>query len=302
METQTQQNNNGSTTLKVIIGVLILALIALGTWTYRMQSANEGTVESMTTEKAAMQQELADLRAEYDVEIAKGTELSDELIEARDRIIVMQKQISNLEPNVAALKNLRKELGILKNEREALRTRITMLEKDNEMLVKKNDSTNTVLNDELANSALKSSRIDSLNNTVASDRSKAGLLIPTNFTLKGMIIRNSGKEIENDKARRVDDLKVCFTLPTNAFAKTGVSSFYLQVISPDNNVLGLKKVVQLDTESLTYSKIVQFNYKGSELDICELVGANEDEIVKGNYRVNLYNGNKRVSSSELSLR
>jgi hypothetical protein len=301
METQLNQNN-GSTTLKVIIGVLILALIALGTWTYSMQNTNEDTVENMTGEKTEIQNELAALRAEYDVEIAKGTELSDELIEARDRIIVMQKQISTLEPNVAALKNLRKELGIVKNERETLRNRVTMLERENEKLVKVNDSTNQVLSSELASSAVKSSKIDSLNTTSQSDRAKAALLIPTNFTLKGMIIRNSGKEIENDKARRVDDLKVCFTLPTNSFSKTGASSFYLQVINPDNNVLGLKKKVQLDNESLTYSKIVQFNYKGTELDICELVGAAEDDIVKGTYRVNLYNGNKRVSSSELSLR
>lgn len=302
METQSQQSNNGSNTLKIIIGALILALIALGAWTYSLQSANEVTVETMTNEKTEIQNELAMLRSDYDTEIAKGNELSDELIEARDRIIEMQKQISTLEPNVAALKNVRRELGILKNERETLRARVAMLEKDNAKLVVKVDSTNQVLSNEMANSAMKSSRIDSLSTTVRSDREKAGLLIPTNFSLKGMIIRSSGKEIENDKARRVDDLKVCFTLPTNAFAKTGVSSFYLQVINPDNNVLGLKKKVQLDSESLTYSKIVQFNYKGAELDICELVGADEDEIIKGNYRVNLYNGNKRVSSSELSLR
>ncbi|MDP5101662.1 MAG: hypothetical protein NWQ09_10065 [Nonlabens sp.] len=302
METQSQQSNNGSNTLKIIIGALILALIALGAWTYSLQSANEGTVETMTNEKTEIQNELAMLRSDYDTEIAKGNELSDELIEARDRIIEMQKQISTLEPNVAALKNVRRELGVLKNERETLRARVAMLEKDNARLVVQVDSSNQVIISEKEYSKLVASKVDSLNTTVTSDRAKAGLLIPTNFSLKGMIIRSSGKEIENDKARRVDDLKVCFTLPTNAFAKTGVSSFYLQVINPDNNVLGLKKKVQLDSESLTYSKIVQFNYKGAELDICELVGADEDEIIKGNYRVNLYNGNKRVSSSELSLR
>lgn len=302
METQSQQSNNGSNTLKIIIGALILALIALGAWTYSLQSANEGTVETMTNEKIEIQNKLAMLRSDYDTEIAKGNELSDELIEARDRIIEMQKQISTLEPNVAALKNVRRELGVLKNERETLRARVAMLEKDNARLVVQVDSSNQVIISEKEYSKLVASKVDSLNTTVRSDREKAGLLIPTNFSLKGMIIRSSGKEIENDKARRVDDLKVCFTLPTNAFAKTGVSSFYLQVINPDNNVLGLKKKVQLDSESLTYSKIVQFNYKGAELDICELVGADEDEIIKGNYRVNLYNGNKRVSSSELSLR
>lgn len=302
METTTNQNNNGTTTLKVIIGALILALLGLGAWTYSMQKESDTTVTSLTTEKDGIATELDALRAEYQTEINKGSELTEELIAARDRIDELRKQVSTLEPNVAALKNLRVELGKIKNEREVLRTRIAMLEQDNEMLVKKNDSTTQVLSTELAASAEKSSQIENLSTNLASDREKAALLIPTNFSLKGMIIRSSGKEIENDKARRVDDLKVCFTLPTNAFAKTGTSSFYLQVINPENNVLGAKKTIQLGDESLTYSKIIQYNYKGTELDICELVGANEDNIVKGNYRVNLWNGNKRVSSSELALR
>ncbi len=302
METRSQQSNDGSKTLKIIIAALILALIGLGAWTYSMQSDNKETVETMSIEKTEIQEELAILRADYDAEIAKGSELNEEIIAARDRIIAMEKEIKTLEPNVAILKNLRRELGVIKNEREVLRTRIALLEKENQKLIKVNDSTNQVLTSELENSAKKSGRIDSLTTTVKSDRKKAGLLIPTNFSLRGMILRKSGKEIENDKARRVDDLKVCFTLPTNAFAKTGASSFYLQVINPDNNVVGLKKTVQLDNEKLTYSKIVQFLYKGTELDICELVGADEDDIIKGTYRVNLYNGNKRVSSSELSLR
>lgn len=302
METTTQNNNNGSTALKVVIVALLLALIGLGTYTYRMQNENTATVDTMTTERDEITKQLASLEADYTAEIEKGTELSDELIAARDRINALQNQLKNQELTEGTLKKLHIELGKVKNEREVLLTKIAQLEKDNEYLVKENDSTKQILSTEIATSALKSSRIDSLNNTVQSDRAKAAVLMPTNFSLKGLIIRNSGKEIENDKARRVDDLKVCFTLPTNAFAKTGVSSFYLQVINPENNVIGSKKTVQLDGEKLTYSKIVQFNYKGTELDICELVGADEDEIVKGNYRVSLYNGSKRVSSSELSLR
>lgn len=44
-----------------------------------------------------------------------------------------------------------------------------------------------------------------------------------------------------------------------------------------------------------------FNYKVTEQDSCELLGADEKEIEKGDYRVNLYNDSRRVSIFELSL-
>ncbi|MEP6279746.1 MAG: hypothetical protein ABJ075_11965, partial [Nonlabens ulvanivorans] len=142
------------------------------------------------------------------------------------------------------------------------------------------------------------STIENMNANMA----RAAALIPTNFEPVGIIVRNSGKQIENDRARRVDDIKVCFTLPENPVAVTGVTSFYLQVINPDNNVLGLNKKQVFDGQELTYSKVIQFNYKGKELDMCDVVGANEDDIIKGRYRVNLYNGPIRVSSNEITLR
>ena len=132
--------------------------------------------------------------------------------------------------------------------------------------------------------------------------SRAATLVPTNFTTQGVIIRRSGKQIENDKARRVDDLKVCFTLPQNPLAQDGVTEFYLQVINPENNVIGSKAQQQFDGQSLTYSKLVKFNYQNKELDICELINAGEDEITSGRYRINLYNGPVRISSSEITLR
>jgi hypothetical protein len=115
-------------------------------------------------------------------------------------------------------------------------------------------------------------------------------------------VRRSGKQIVNDRASRVDDLKICFTLPENALAKKGVNYFYLQVISPENNVMGAAKTVNFDSQTLTYSKIVEFNYEGKELNICELLYADVEKITKGAYRVNLFNGPIRVGNSEIIFR
>ncbi|MGJ8683070.1 MAG: hypothetical protein ACSHWW_00505 [Nonlabens sp.] len=291
----TQKDNR---LLKILLGIAVLLLIALGTYAYKAHHKNEAITTQLEVEKTEIEKELDNISKEYRIEIEKGTALTGDLELAKERITRLKDSVSRLEPNVAILARLRRELVKIKDEREVLAARIYVLEVENQELVRVKDSTLQVLNEEIISSTEKTVQIDNLNENMA----RAATLLPTNFNAKGVIIRSSGKEIENDRARRVDDLKVCFTLPQNALATTGVQSFYLQVVNPDNNVLGLKKKQQFEDQELTYSKVVSFNYKGKELDICELVQANEDDIIKGTYRINLYNGGIRVSSSELVLR
>ncbi|WP_405369951.1 hypothetical protein [Nonlabens sp. Asnod2-A12] len=283
---------------KVLLAVLLLVLIGLGVWSYSTYQENEGIKVALKDEKAQIQKELENISTEYSIEIDKGNALNADLVDARDRITRLVDSVGKLETDVRVLSRMRAELSNIRKERDLLQDRIHTLEIVNQNLSKVNDSTLSALNSEILKNQDQNSTIENMNANMA----RAAALVPTNFEPVGIIVRSSGKQIENDRARRVDDIKVCFTLPENPLASTGVTSFYLQVINPDNNVLGLNKKQVFDGQELTYSKIVQFNYKGKELDLCEVVDANEDNIIKGRYRVNLYNGPIRVSSNEITLR
>ena len=284
--------------LKVLLGIFILSLLGLGVWSYNTYQENEGIKIALNDEKAQIQKELDNISSEYSMEIEKGNALSADLTDARDRIIRLVDSVSKLKTDLKVISILRRELSNIKKDRELLQDRINTLEVVNQNLALENENTLAALNTEIIKSQNQNSTIANLN----SNMSRAAALIPVNFTPVGVIVRNSGKQIENDKARRVDDIKVCFTLPENPLATVGVTSFYLQVINPENNVLGVNKTEEFDGQKLTYSKVIQFNYKGKELDLCEVVGLNEDNIVEGRYRINLYNGPIRVSSSEMTLR
>ncbi|WP_298953674.1 hypothetical protein [uncultured Nonlabens sp.] len=283
---------------KILLAVLLLALIGLGGWSYSNYQENEGIKVALNDEKAQIQKELENISTEYDLEIEKGNALNADLVDARDRIARLVDSVGKLETDVRVLSRMRAELSNIRKERDLLQDRIHTLEIVNQNLAMVNDSTLSALNSEILKNQDQNSTIENMN----ADMARAAALIPTNFKPVGIIVRSSGKQIENDRARRVDDIKVCFTLPENPLASTGVTSFYLQVINPENNVLGLNKKQMFDGQELTYSKVIQFNYKGKELDICDVLGADEDNIVKGNYRINLYNGPIRVSSNEITLR
>jgi hypothetical protein len=284
--------------LMVLLAILLIGLIGLGVWSYKTYQENEGIKTELNDEKAQIQKELENIEADYTLEIDKGNALSSELINARDRITKLVDSVSKLKTDVKVISILRKELGTIKKQRNLLQDRINTLEVVNENLSIENENTLAALNNEILKSQDQNSTIDNLNSNMA----RAATLIPTNFIPVGVIIRNSGKQIENDRASRVDDIKVCFTLPENSLATAGVTMFHLQVINPENNVLGENKTENFDGQKLTYSKVVKFNYQGKELDVCELVNANEDLIIKGRYRINLFNGPIRVSSNEITLR
>jgi len=284
--------------LKIIFGVVILLFILLAYWSYTTYQENENIKANLTTEKERIEEELKNISIEYTSEIEKGNMLSNDLIDARERIIKLRDSVINLEGSVAVMSRLRKELSKIKNERLELTAKISKLEESNKYLVRISDSTLAALNIEMIKSELKEETVNQLTENVK----QAATLIPTNFKMDGVIVRRSGKQIINDRASRVDDLKVCFTLPENALADKGVNSFYLQVINPENNVMGSAKTVSFESKVLTYSKIVEFNYEGKELDICELLDADIEKIVKGTYRVNLFNGPIRVGSNELVFR
>jgi Ca2+/Na+ antiporter len=287
---------------KVLVVILILLLTALAIWSYSTFNENEDIKEAITEEKNEIKKELENISADYSLQIEKGTVLSNDLEDARMRITRLVDSVNNLKgdakQNVRLLSSLRKELIQIKKERDELQNRVATLLTENSNLTRVNDSTLQVLNAEMIKSTSQKEKIKTLND----DMSRAAALIPVNFETTPLIIRGSGKQIENDRASRVDALNTCFTLPKNTLAQNGVSSYYLQIVNPLNNVMGAGKKVQFPDQELSYSKIVQFNYKGEELKICELVELLKEDRESGTYRINLYKDAIRIASQELVLR
>ena len=283
---------------KVLVVVLILMLAALAVWSYSTFNENEDIMEALTDEKMEIQTELDNISTEYAKELEKGTLLSNDLEDARERINRLVDSVDRLEGSVELLAKLRREFAKIKVERDELREELAVLKNENAQLVAKNDSTLQILNTEVITSLKKSDSINMLNDNM----NKAAVLMPVNFETKSYIVRSSGRQVENDRARRVDALNTCFTLPNNTLADQGVQTLYLQIINPENNVVGAKKKIKFGDQELTFSKEVQFNYRGKELKICELVDLPKEMRESGNYRINLFRDSTRLATQVVELR
>lgn len=293
--------DSNPTKFKVFIGLLIVLLFALGAYTYHLFSENQDSKNSITTletEKKDMEAELEELIANYDVVIESNEFKDKELVAAKERIEVLLADVKNAKLNEGLLKRYRAEIQILKQERVVLFKRADSLARENITLQVQIDSTNVMLTDTYK-------VVDSMStrNSMLSETVKMGALVKaTNLKSEGVIVRSSGKIVETQRASRADKIRACFTLAPNDIAEAGDKVLYVQVINPENNILGHKANITNGDGLLTYSSTVKVFYEKGALDVCSLIDASEDDLVKGRYVINVFEGTRLLLTNTLELK
>lgn len=292
----TEENNSNK--FKIIVGILTILLIALGVYTFTLYNDSKEIETILTEEKNDIEVELKELIANYD-EVIQDNEIKDKnLLEARERIVVLLDSVKDSKANVALLKRYKSEIRKLKNERVLLFKRADSLIASNVLLVAERDNTYIELDKSIK-------AVDSVTqeNTRLIDKIKVGAVINAmDLFASAVIVRNSGKIVDTRRARRADKIRACFTLAPNALAEKGDRILYVQVINPKNNLLGERLELQFENGILDYSASTKVFYENEELDVCSMIDAKEEDLVKGTYTVNVFDGSNLVATTKMTLK
>ncbi|MFC5047928.1 hypothetical protein ACFSTE_00780 [Aquimarina hainanensis] len=292
----TNQNNN--LTLKILIGVLGGLLLILGIFTYKFYNEEKRNKAILQQEKDLIESELGELITKYDNAIALNEVMDDHLLKAKERIVVLLDSVKDNEANLALISRYRREVGKLKKERERLFKLADSLTAANTQLATDLDSTSTALNERI----ILADSLQSQNTKLAEIVERGSTLTAANIKVEGVKVRNSGKIVSTSRASRAEKVRVCFTLAPNKLSKKGDKDLFVQVINPQNNLIGDKISVNFDDAVLTYSGKNKVFYENSALDVCILVDTAEGEITEGNYVVNLFSGPKMIANTKFELR
>ena len=126
------RNNNA---LKILIGILFLLLLGMGGYTYKFYHELSASKVALSEEKELLKEELSDLLTNYNSEIETNKLLTSELKEARSRIQNLLYRLEQSNSTQSTLQNYRRELAILRDERDALRKKADSLLLENALLV-----------------------------------------------------------------------------------------------------------------------------------------------------------------------
>tara|TARA_R110002072_G_scaffold174802_13_gene330489 strand:+ start:15794 stop:16675 length:882 start_codon:yes stop_codon:yes gene_type:complete len=289
---------NRNSKLKWLIGILAVLLIALTVFTIKLYLDNQQNTTNLEIQKMDIEEELEELLVNYNIAIEENQTKDRELIEARDRIEQLLDSVKGAQVNVDLIRRYRIEIGQLKSEKEALFKRVDSLQSVAEILRTERDSTSVALDQ----SVKKVDSISLQNEALAQVVAIGSALKVSRLKGEGVIMRNSGKIVETDRSRRADKVRACFTLNANEIAESGDKLLFIQVINPENNVLGEKSVVNFEDKILTYSATSNVFYDKEELDVCVLVNTTEEDMVPGTYYINVFDGPRLVANSSIDLR
>jgi cell division protein FtsB len=292
----TQSNNNNRA--KILIGLLVVLLVSLAGYTYTLIQQNKETVLFLEADKAEVQKELEALVVSYN-EILQDNKLKDkDLIAARDRVIVLLDSVKDYKANLSIITRYKAQVRGLKNERVQLFKRADSLLVVTQRLAIEKDSTTAVL--------IKTIKvIDSVttaNTQLFNSLEKGALIGISNLDATAIIVRKGGKIKETKRASRADKIRVCYTIAPNTLAQAGDRVLYVQVINPDNNIIGDKSNITFGQDLLTYSKSEIVFYENKALDVCAIVGTAGQDVLKGLYTINIFDAQRQIGSTTLMLK
>ena len=284
--------------------VIIMSILLIGSFVYIFRFADDTktlvtTVKKVKTEKELVTEKLQKLKATYEEAISKKTAMSAQLIIERDKIdkLLTVLKSSNVDPKVFAdikaqsisLESSTKEL-IAKNEEaftaksspETIKIRIDSVVATKKEIIKSNKTLTTQFTELKKNVVL------------------ASKLAVVNLAVKSFKVRDSGKEVETEKASRTEELKITFTIPENILAKAEPKIYNIQVIDSKNNVLGEKKTETYGEKTLTYSFAKTIDYQNKTVDVLENFMV--ENLEEGDFLVNVFYQGELVSKTTITLK
>ncbi len=293
------ENQKSNSNLKAVIAILAVLLIGSLVYIFKMTSDAKSLQTELTktsSDKESVMKDLEALKATYDAAIAENTSMSDELIAEREKVVNLMAELKKSKGDAASMAKYKNQYFALENKMKGMMAEIETLKKDNTTLTTQRDSTVMVLGEAKKYNEVLVGQNEELSKTVEI----ASKLNVSNLKTAAYKLRSSGKQIETEKARKADILKISFRIDENKVAKQGDKVYYVQVIDSKNNVLGEKKTESFGENSLTYSFASTVKYENKSVEVSQdLPGTNFE---KGLYFVNVFDKGELVSKSSFSLK
>ena len=280
--------------------IIILALLLVGTliYSFKMYQDNKATALLLENEKIEVLKNLENMTSLYSEANADNEVAIEKLIEAQTRLDSLMKELKTSKLTVSALLKYKRKYFEMESEMEVLLEENATLKFQNTLLETSLDSTQVQLSTQVASNT----KLEAQNQRLSESVEAAKKLTVERLNAYGVIQRRSGKLVPTTRASRVDNLRICYSVPSNVLTASGDKNYLVQVIDPNLNVIGSNTPVQFEDTILKYSYVSAFTYDNELLDVCDFVSAEEGDYEKGVYTVNVFDQQTLVASSTFTLK
>lgn len=289
----------------IIIAILALAVIGLVIWQLTTRSHLKALIEEKENARVELKKELDSLMVEHETVKSQYGELSDSLMVKDSVIQANAKEIKRLLDTEWEYYKVKKKLGQLQLIAQGYVRQMDSLYRVNAALEEENIAIRKDLNE--VRKVKDEMEKDNLELTEKVEI--ASTLRAYNTEALGVRFKSGGsKEVETDKAQRVEQVKVCFTISENKIALPGKKDIYVRIARPDKEILTRGKLdeytFEYEGKMIQYSIMQSIDYENDAMNLCLYWRKNYSgqDMPPGLYHVDIFCEGVDIGHTTFTLR
>ena len=296
MET-TPEKKKGNRLLMIIAGVLFVSAAFLG-WQFLKQKQ---ITEEVTADKEAIQDSLYALLVDYEKLTVDNADLTYQLNIGKEKITEMLTEIKDLTAKSELLWKYKKESETLRRLLKGYLHEIDSLNKTITHISEEKLEVETNLNKERNITKKLTSEKEKLVEKVE----LASALKTYNMAVQSLRTKSGGtKEIEDKRARKIEKIKVCFTIGANAIAGSGMRDVFLRIADENGDVFpkggDSTNVFIFEKKEIVYSAKKTFDYQNQAMDLC-IYFSKKEEFLPQKYTVDIFADGVQIGEAWFEL-
>lgn len=302
MEQQEKKKERGYQITIALLGAVIVVLI----WLLISAKTEVRTVyiekEQVTNQ---LKSELNELLSEHEKIKEEYGDLSLQLTEKDSMIQASAKEIERLIASQADYRQVKRKLDYLRGITQGYINQIDSLFVVNAELKQEN----VRIRGQIKTEQTRSEQLTREKEVLSEKIEIAAMLKAYNLSAGGIYGKGRGdKETPTDKARRVERIKVCFTLSQNLIIPAGEKTVYCRIARPDNQILvkgrGDQYTFVFSGELLQYSMKTTINYRNSEQKVCLYWDKEDDKTpaMTGTYNAAIFVDGYEIGQTSFTIK
>ncbi len=288
---------------KIVFTALIIVIIGILIAFYYSYAHSRNQIVFLEQEKALLAKDLTLIKADVDRLSALNEVNEIELESSKYRVQQLLDSIGRLNFTVETLREFKTELHRLEAKNDSLKLKNNFLRYNSMLLSDKNQKIEKEIQELRKKTgslveaeALQRKKINELNKEL---KVKSYLKL-SETEGSGFRVR-SGKPINTNKASIIEKLRGCVNVIGDSTEANTQKTIYYQFLNPDMRVIA-DNANTITVNGNIYSKRVELRFSGEDTHVCDFITIPEGSLEEGTYRLNVFEDEKLLSTTEFELK
>lgn len=298
-----QKKSNVNKILVLIIALLVIVCGVLLWQVLEQKKAVDTEVaekQEVVEEKDALSQELENMLEEYENMQSDNQQLQAEIDQQKEKIAGLLKDLEKHKGNTALMVKYKKETETLRKIMQGFVVTIDSLNTLNQNLTHENTQVKSELGSQKSKYEELNKEKENLNQKVI----EASVLSAMAPTATGVYYRSNGKEVDSNKAKKIEKIKTCFDLSANKIAKKGPKDVFVRILSPDGKIMaeGADENYMFSFDGIKglFSAKKTIDYQGQRMTVCAYFPSNK--FPEGKYVAEIYADQTKIGDVNFELK